>query len=522
MNKKFALLAGTSLLVSTQALASEHYPDPTMDNPSAHMEMGATPQPTISGGKLHFAGGATSMALDMVTGTTKYNRTYLITYNLSNYVSGNFQIALAKPMQGVANGTNILAVDSHGLTAIASNFDRSLGLDHGLAPPAPPGTLTDDTESAFRIMWSAGPITANDPEVYANQQGVSHPHQFLGNTWLPYHPEANYALSRAHGSTTTGNILDPRYPENRSSYWMPALIDVIDGYAIQPHGNLYYKRYWLGSRHCRTDSDVGQCTEIPHGLRMITCFNASDGTYDGCPISWTGGDYVGPDMQTAINHAYSLGGMNAPILFSMQWPSCWDGIHVDTPNHRSHMAFPQGDNSCPEAFPNRLATISLQIFYNINQDALDGHWHLSSDEMLPNWTSAKGSTGHMDYFEAWDPTTIHLMHTQCEDVGISSADGALCDDTAVKDGDKLTQSGGASVPSLDTFRPILNKIPLGTFGYSKGCHANGVCTDQVTAAADSTIAIITSDGGQGDIDNVSVVDITIGAHGPVTTHNVLN
>jgi hypothetical protein len=515
-----AAVAVADIVAPPPALATEANPDPGFNTPVLHMPMGATPQPAVSSGKLHFTSAASSMTMDMISAPlVKTYHKYRVSWTVSGYASGNVQVVLAKPMLGVANGTTIPAVDIHGLAPIASNFDRSLGLDHGLTPPTPPASPGDDTESAFRIMWSAGPVTPNDPEVYNNQQGVSHLHQFLCNTWLPYHPEANYGLSRAHGSTTCGNIIDPRYPENRSSYWFPALIDVVDGYAVLPHGNLYYKRYWSGSRHCFTDSMAGSCAEIPHGLRMITCYDFSNGTFDGCPMSWTGGTYVGPDLQSAINGAYAAGGDRAPILFSMQWPACWNGINVDTPNHRSHMAFPQGDNSCPETHPYRLATISLQIFFNINADAVAGHWHLSSDEMLAGWTSAKGSTGHMDYFEAWDPTTIHLMHTQCEDVGISSADGALCDDTAVKDGDKLTQSGGASVPSLDTFRPTLNTIPLGTTGYSKGCHANGTCTDEITAGADGVIMVVCSDGCVADVDDVTVTPIASGTHGPVTVHN---
>jgi hypothetical protein len=456
------ILLALALLASSPAWATERNPDPGFDTPVSWSAMGKTPQPTVSASKAHFTG-ATSMTMLMISAPgVKYNHKYRVSWTVSSRTAGSVQVVLAKPMMGVATGVNIPAVSLAGLAPISDNFTTSGGLDT-VSPTTPPGS---PTLSAFRVMWSAGPITPNDPEVYSGQQGVSHNHQFICNIWVATHPGAVYATQRANGTTTCGNILDTRYPLNRSAYWFPALVDVRDGYAIQPHGNLYYKRYWLGAPECHTALGAGSCIEVPHGLRMLTCYNFTTHANDGCPISWTGGAYVGPDMQTAINTAYAAGGLNAPILFSMGWPTCWDGINVDTPNHRSHMKFADaGTNKCPETHPYRIAEISLQIFYNINADAAAGRWHLSSDEMEDGATA--GSTGHMDYMEGWSPTVAHQFHLTCEDVGTSCSDGDLGNGQAIKDGDKLTQSGGASVPSLDAFRPTTNKVPLGVTGWSK-------------------------------------------------------
>jgi hypothetical protein len=507
---KKLLLASCAICIASAAHATDVNPDPGFANIGLHMPMGDTPQPAISAGKLHFSGNTStvSMTMDMLSAPdVKLWHRYRVTWDQSAWSQGSSQIVLAKPMMGVANGTNIAAVDIHGLTAIPSTFDRNLGLVT-VPPRSPTGTPDNESLSAFRIFWSAGPMNSNDPVVYNGQQGVSHPHQYFGNTWTPYHPEANYALARAHGGTTSGNLTDERYPQNRSSYWFPPLMDIVKGYTVKPHGNLYYKRYWLGSSHCHTPLGAGSCVEVPHGLRMVAGFNFSTHSFPAFDnYSWTGGGYVGPDMQSAINAAFTSSGLGAPILLSMSFPQCWNGTLVDTPNHRSHMDFPHyGDgNQCPEDHPYRIAEISVQIFYNINQDALNGEWRLTSDSMEHG--STPGSTAHWDYFEAWDPDTAHEFHTGCEDVWISCSDGDLGDGKAVPDGDKLLDSGGLSVPSLDTWRPKSNITPLGDAGYSQGCVGNKTCTAEIVANANGTIMVMSQDGLIADVDNVHVTEI---------------
>jgi hypothetical protein len=50
------------------------------------------------------------------------------------------------------------------------------------------------------------------------------------------------------------------------------------------------------------------------------------------------------------------------------FPSCWDGKNLDTPDHKSHMAYPAiGDYNggvCPESHPVALFSIFFEFFYD--------------------------------------------------------------------------------------------------------------------------------------------------------------
>ena len=55
--------------------------------------------------------------------------------------------------------------------------------------------------------------------------------------------------------------------------------------------------------------------------------------------------------------------------FRMQsfFPMCWDGKNLDSPDHRSHMAYPTKYNTgdCPATHPVRLPALFFEAFYSI-------------------------------------------------------------------------------------------------------------------------------------------------------------
>ncbi|GAW26607.1 putative carbohydrate-binding module family 1 protein [Rosellinia necatrix] len=48
----------------------------------------------------------------------------------------------------------------------------------------------------------------------------------------------------------------------------------------------------------------------------------------------------------------------AGIMVSIRFPTCWDGKNTDSPDHQSHVAYPNG-NACPASHP---VTVP-QVFY---------------------------------------------------------------------------------------------------------------------------------------------------------------
>ena len=53
--------------------------------------------------------------------------------------------------------------------------------------------------------------------------------------------------------------------------------------------------------------------------------------------------------------------MRAQVFF----PSCWDGVHLDSDDHKSHMSYPIGaynDGYCPDSHPVHLISLFYELF----------------------------------------------------------------------------------------------------------------------------------------------------------------
>jgi hypothetical protein len=64
------------------------------------------------------------------------------------------------------------------------------------------------------------------------------------------------------------------------------------------------------------------------------------------------------------------GGIRATIIF----PSCWDGVNLDSPDHKSHVAYAPGNSAlandkCPSTHPVRIPQVMYEIMFDTSQFA---------------------------------------------------------------------------------------------------------------------------------------------------------
>jgi hypothetical protein len=94
----------------------------------------------------------------------------------------------------------------------------------------------------------------------------------------------------------------------------------------------------------------------------------------------------------------------------VDFPNCWDGKNLDSPNHKDHMAYAANsyvtNNTCPATHPVRIPQISIIVYYDVT-DAVRGtsYWRLVSDNYDPT-TAFAGYSAHADFMMGWDET-IH-------------------------------------------------------------------------------------------------------------------
>jgi hypothetical protein len=219
----------------------------------------------------------------------------------------------------------------------------------------------------------------DDPIVKPGQPGASHSHTFMGNTTTDAF--STLASLQAGGTSCIA-------PGDKSGYWMPTMYN--GSQTADPIGRqvIYYKTNLI---------DYTSVRPFPPGLRFVVGSPTASAaeflaaSYEG----WECGDsYYNSDIPpncpagTQLNIRY-------------QAPSCWDGKYLDTPDHKSHMAYPVAGR-CTTAHPVALPMIEFKMAFPVSGD-------LSNVRL----SSGRGYSFHYDFFNAWDPATLAALVNHC-------------------------------------------------------------------------------------------------------------
>jgi len=236
-----------------------------------------------------------------------------------------------------------------------------------------------DGMGAFRTVCQYSHMNFDDPLVYPGQPGRAHLHVFFGNTGVNANSTPESIRTTGNGSCRGGTV-------NRSAYWAPAVIDTSTGAPVRPaaDADIYYK----------TGYDLfGQNSAVqpfPVGFRMIAGDSKSQVLQRRAYFECNGAQATGiPNC---------AGGQ---LLQVIEFPQCWDGVNLDSPDHRSHVLY-ANNGSCPAGFPVQLPMITMRIKYSVPSGGASA-WRLSSDI---NGAPA-GSSGHADWVNGWEQEVMN-------------------------------------------------------------------------------------------------------------------
>ncbi|WP_078855939.1 DUF1996 domain-containing protein [Streptomyces sp. NRRL F-5065] len=113
-------------------------------------------------------------------------------------------------------------------------------------------------------------------------------------------------------------------------------------------------------------NERGKVTEMPRLLRIITgdakAFVNGD-TNANASWSCTGLE----DRRLADRYPLCPRGSDVVRTFTFQ--SCWDGRNTDSANHRTHVAFPGADGTCPDGFQ-PIPRLVQRIVYDVDAPSL--------------------------------------------------------------------------------------------------------------------------------------------------------
>jgi hypothetical protein len=223
-----------------------------------------------------------------------------------------------------------------------------------------------------------------DPIVAPGSTTFWHSHDFLGNTSVG--PNSTVDTLLGQGSTCVTAF-------DTAAYWVPTLYH--DGTALNPwFGNFYYR--------VNSPQDPAKVQPMPTGLVMVA---GSAGATAAQPTSVMHWKCVGsPGVSSTIP---DCGGANLEMWLT--FPECWDGQHLDSADHKSHMAYANGA-SCPADHPVLVPQLVFEIQWIV---PAGGTNMVSSDHAMNGTVQPGGLTGHGDFINSWSPEAMQQRVSTC-------------------------------------------------------------------------------------------------------------
>jgi len=280
----------------------------------------------------------------------------------------------------------------------------------------------------WRLTCRGRPVYTGRADSIVNPGGVAtHVHKVFGGSGFSAAQKTSTPL-QVFQETFNGGCSSCALQEvDNSNYWHPELYwqnQTSKQFQVVPsEGAIIYYFSSAGA------------VPFPDGLRMLagttTRRNYNGSLIDNQAVSYTclqnGGaaPYVddGPGFPTKNNFCNNI--LRAQIWF----PSCWDGVNLDSADHKSHIVYPlygANDGPCPADHPVRVPAMFWELIY-------DTGYFPHGNGVNPFVWSNGDNTGfglHGDFVNGWNSTVLYQ---------------ALHDSTC----------GGGQITDCDTLRPYV-------------------------------------------------------------------
>ncbi|GGZ31413.1 hypothetical protein GCM10010387_26690 [Streptomyces inusitatus] len=250
---------------------------------------------------------------------------------------------------------------SPGSSPVAGEYaelaDFPVASDPPPGPDASTGVFTEECGRNERGQYNTDNVVTS-PGIAG---GAHHTHDYVGNTSTNA-LSTDRSLAAADTTCANGDL---------STYFWPVLRrldragtdgDTHGGGGV--HGNTGEILTPSSVRLEYRGSPVSRVIPMPRFLRMVT----------GDPVAATAGDArvraqwgcSGHPGRFTVKYPVCPAG-HGPTR-TLDFPSCWNGLHTDSEGHRGHVAFPGAGGSCPAGtfpVPRLRITLSYELPYSV-------------------------------------------------------------------------------------------------------------------------------------------------------------
>ena len=240
------------------------------------------------------------------------------------------------------------------------------------------------TSAGQFLVQCLGPVMSKaiDPMTGA----ASHNHEFYGSRAIGVtatHRDLRDAPSACAAPAHTGDE-----PGDTASYWAPTLY--VSGVRLPvPKSTFYYTG--AGKRP--------PLTAWPAGLKVLAGDSKATQPQPTSAVYWGCGDGSSVSKVTSPPQCRSGDtGLTVHVIF----PDCWNGRDLDSPDHRSHLAYSRS-GACPAGYPVSLPKL-IARFQWTNAGPNPATLSLSSGSVY---------TYHADFWNAWHQIRLVQLVDYC-------------------------------------------------------------------------------------------------------------